>query len=118
MWAAGCRTGHRGAPELARIPADLIQQWGGGYPLAGVPETDITAGQARGTDGWASTHAVAAALDDGTALPVPDSGLLLMEGGTWASAAGGWIRVVATGRTVAVPADRITDEEVPAWMRR
>jgi hypothetical protein len=117
MWAAGCRTGHRGAPELSRIPAELTQQWGGGYPLAGVGEIDITAGQARGTGEWASTEAVAAALDDGTAVPVPGSGLL-MDGGTWAPAAAGWVRVPAIGRAAAAPADRITAGEVPAWMRR
>jgi hypothetical protein len=117
MWAAGCRTGHRGAPELARIPAQFIHQWGGGYPLAGVPETDIAARQARGTDGWASTDAMAAALDDGTGVPMPGSGLLLMDGGTWAPAAAGWVRVPAIGKAVAAPADRIAAEEIPAWMK-
>jgi hypothetical protein len=117
MWAAGCRTGHRGAPELARIPVSLTQQWGGGYPLAGVPEIDITAGQARGTDGWASADAVAAALDDGTAVPAPNSGLLMMDGSTWSPAAGGWVHVPAIARTATAPADGITVEEIPAWMK-
>jgi hypothetical protein len=116
MWAAGCRTGHRGAGELSRIPAELIQQWGGGYPLAGVPEIDIAAGQARATDGWASTDAIAAALDDATAVPVPGSGLLLMDGGTWAPAATGWVRVPAIGSGAAASADGIEDEEIPAWV--
>jgi hypothetical protein len=117
MWAAGCRTGHRGAPELARIPAEFIQRWGGGYPLAGVPEIDIAAGQARGTDGWASADAVAAALDDGAAVPIPGSGLLLMDGATWAPAAGGWVRVPAIGSATTAAADRSAGEEIPAWMK-
>jgi hypothetical protein len=117
MWAAGCRTGHRGAGELSRIPAELIQHWGGGYPLAGVSEIDITAGQARGTDGWVGTDAMAAALDNATAVPISGSGLLLMEGGTWAPAAAGWVRVPAIGRAAAAPPDEVEDEEIPAWMR-
>jgi hypothetical protein len=116
MWAAGCRTGHRGAPELAGIPAERIRQWGGGYPLAGVPEIDIAAGQARGTDGWASTDAMAGALDDGTTVSVPGSGLLLKGGATWAPAAAGWVRVPSIGRAVAAaPADMIAEEEIPRW---
>ena len=77
----------------------------------------VHAGQARGTDGWASTDAMAAALDDGTGVPMPGSGLLLMEGGTWAPAAAGWVRVPAIGKAVAAPADRIAAEEIPAWMK-
>jgi hypothetical protein len=60
---------------------------------------------------------MAAGLDDGTAVPVPGSGLLLKDGGTWAPAAAGWVRVPAIGRGMAAPADRNAGEEIPAWMR-
>ena len=97
VYAAGCRTGHRGAAGLAGIRRDLLDEWGGGYPLAGIPEVDIAAGQARGTGEWASTGAMAAALDDGDAVPVPGSDLLVKDGGTWAPAAGGWVQVPGAG---------------------
>jgi hypothetical protein len=93
VYAAGCRTGHRGAAELAGVRHDLLEEWGGGYPLAGVPELDVAAGQAYGTDGWAGHEEMALALDDGDAVPVPGSELVLKDGRRWAAAAGGWVEV-------------------------
>jgi hypothetical protein len=73
MYAAGCRTGHRGAVELAGLDPGLLREWGGAYPLAGVPAVDIAAGTARFTDGWASGEAMAAVLDSGAGSPVVGS---------------------------------------------
>jgi hypothetical protein len=115
MYAAGCRTGHRGAAELAGIRRDLLGEWEGGYPLAGIPEIDIAAGQARGTDGWASTEAMAAALDEGDAVPAPRSDLLLKDGRTWAPAAGGWVQVPGLGLTPARLSDEIAGEDAGPW---
>jgi hypothetical protein len=105
-YAAGCRTGHRGADELAGIRRDLLQEWGGAYPLAGVPDLDVTAGQAYGADGWASHEEMALALDDGDAIPVPASELMLKDGGRWAATAGGWVQVPALAVTPGEPAGR------------
>jgi hypothetical protein len=106
VYAAGCRTGHRGAAELAGMDRALLQEWGGGYPLAGVPELDVSAGQAYGTDGWASHEEMALALDEGNAVPVPGSELVLKDGRSWAAAAGGWVQVPGLGAASAGPPSR------------
>jgi hypothetical protein len=98
MYAAGCRTGHRGAEQLARIDAAVLREWGGAYPLAGVAEIDIVAGQMRGGNGWASVAEVAAALDSGHAVPVPGAGAWVRwDGAVWEAAAGGWVQVPGLG---------------------
>ena len=51
MYAAGCRTGHRGASTLAADDPGLAEEWARAYPLAGTPGIDITAGRARLTGG-------------------------------------------------------------------
>jgi hypothetical protein len=98
MYAAGCRTGHRGAPELARINKAMLQEWGGAYPLAGTPDIDIVAGHARGSSGWASPADVAGALDAGDAILVPgENGWVHWDGANWQAAAGGWVEVPGSG---------------------
>jgi hypothetical protein len=97
VYAAGCRTGHRGAPGLAGIGREVLDAWGGAYPLAGVPEIDITAGQARGTSDWMAGDEIALALDLGDAEPVPGSELFRHAGAYWAAAAGGWVQVPGLG---------------------
>jgi hypothetical protein len=97
VYAAGCRTGHRSAPGLARIQREVLDEWGGAYPLAGVPEADIAAGQARGTSDWAAGDAIALALYLGEAEPVLGSELVKHAGAYWAAAARGWVQVPGLG---------------------
>jgi hypothetical protein len=115
MYAAGCRTGHRGAAELAGISLALRDRWGGAWPLAGIPAIDIAAGPARNDgDGWAGGQAIAAALDAGDAMTLPGNpGVVTWEGACWAAASSGWVQV---------PGDLKPDvcevhhEEVLPWM--
>ena len=102
-------------PSLTGIHRDLLDEWGGGYPLAGIPEIDIAAGQARDTEGWASTEAMAAALDDGDAVPVPGSDLLVKDGGAWAPAAGGWVQVPGLGLASAGLPDESARKDAWPW---
>ena len=97
VYAAGCRTGHRGAPGLARMHGEVLDERGGAYALAGIPEVDIMAGQARGTGDWAAGDEIAVALDLGDAEPVPGSELVRRAGAYWAAAAGGWVQVPGLG---------------------
>lgn len=93
MYAAGCRTGHRGATVRAATDLALKRQWAQANPLARIPGIDITAGHARNTGGWASTAAMAQALDAGEAVPVPGlPGYVCHEGTWWAAAANGWVQ--------------------------
>jgi hypothetical protein len=114
VYAAGCRTGHRGAPGLAGIQRGLLDAWGGAYPLAGVPEIDIAAGQARGTSDWMAGDAIALALDLGDAEPVPGTDLVKHAGACWAAAAGGWVQVPGLG---IAPGSGRAREEAGRWMR-
>ena len=93
VYAAGCRTGHRGAPGPVRADRYLLGEWGGAYPLAGVPEIDIAAGHARGTSDWTDGETIAVALDLGDAEPIPGGELVRYAGAYWAAAAGGWVHV-------------------------
>jgi hypothetical protein len=113
VYAAGCRTGHRGAPALAAIGREVLDEWGGAYPLAGIPEIDITAGQARGTSDWATGDEIAVALDLGDAEPVPESELVKHAGAYWAAAAGGWVQVPGLG----APGSGRSREEGRSWTR-
>lgn len=118
MYAAGCRTGHRGAAALAGIDADVLAEWDGGYPLAGVPEIDVLAGRARGGDGWASAGDVAAALDDGHAVPVPGVAACVHWGGAiWEAASGGWVQVPGFGSGGGVAGKPGVDEDGGPWSR-
>jgi hypothetical protein len=93
LYAAGCRTGHRGAPRLAAPDARLREQWANAYPLAGIPGIDIAAGRARRVGELASTAAIAGALDDGKAA-LPDlTDYVAFAGAWWAPAACGWVQV-------------------------
>jgi hypothetical protein len=117
MYAAGCRTGHRGAAELASISRELRDQWGGAWPLAGIPAIDITAGQARRDgDGWASGQEVAAALDAGDAITPPGNpGVVTWDGACWAAASSGWVQEPGDPGPDAV---EVHHEEARPWMTR
>jgi hypothetical protein len=118
IYAAGCRTGHRGAGELAGLDPDVLREWGGAYPLAGVPAASIAAGAARGTDAWASQDEIADALDDGNAVPVPGSELVLRDGETWAPTAGGWVQVPDFPRSPGKQEPPASEgEDHPPWTR-
>jgi len=114
VYAAGCRTGHRGPPGLVRIRREVMDEWGGAYPLAGVPEIDIAAGQARGTSDWTDGETIAVALDLGDAEPVPGGELVRYGGAYWAAAAGGWVQVPGLG--TALDGGRAHEEAAP-WTR-
>jgi hypothetical protein len=117
MYAAGCRTGHRGAAGLASIDPAMLAEWGGAYPLAGTPPIDIAAGQARGTTGWASPADVAAALDAGEAIPVPGASTRVhWDGAIWQAAAGGWVQVPGPGLPDRSPGG-VPDGDGSPWTR-
>jgi hypothetical protein len=96
QYALGCRTGHRAAVRLAVEDPALLQEWAAAYPLAGVPGIDLAAGAGAPTP----TAAVAAALDNGSAVPVPGIRDTLFCEGRWlAPSASGWIEVPAPEKT-------------------
>lgn len=96
MYAAGCRTGHRGAPLLAAGEPELLEDWATAYPLAGVPGIDVAAGRARIAGECLDAAVIAAALDSGDARPVPGLRDYVGYAGTWwVPAASGWIQVPA-----------------------
>jgi hypothetical protein len=93
MYAAGCRTGHRGAPCLAATDPDLRRQWAESSPLAGVPAADRLAGHARRVgDGWVPAVAIAQAIDAGFAEPLRGlaADYVACDGELWTPAANGW----------------------------
>ena len=94
QYALGCRTGHRGPARLAAEDPVLLREWAAAYPLAGIPGIDLAAGAARRAGALITADAVAAALDDGTAIPVPGIRDTLFREGRWlAPAASGWTEV-------------------------
>jgi hypothetical protein len=98
MYAAGCRTGHRGASTLVADNPDLAEEWAHADPLAGTPGIDITAGQARLAGECLTTAAVAAALDSGEASAVPLlRDYLFYAGAWWVPASSGWVKVPRPG---------------------
>jgi hypothetical protein len=113
VYAAGCRTGHRGAPGVAGTQRGMPGELGGAGPLAGVPDIDITAGQARGTSERAADEEIALALDLGEAEPVPGGELVKWAGDYWAATAGGWVQVPGLG----ISPDRLTREGAGPWTR-
>ncbi len=121
VYAAGCRTGHRGAPAPAGTGAKAFGEPGGAGPLAGVPRIDIVAGQARGTSDWAAGEEIAIALDLGEAWQVPGSELVRRAGTCWAAAAGGWARVPEWARAPGASAGPGTgpheDRQAGPWTR-
>ena len=98
MYAAGCRTGHRGAPRLTASDARLREQWANAYSLAGVPGIDIAAGRARRAGELAPTAAIAEALDDGHAALPGLTDYVACDGAWWAPTASGWVQVPDPGR--------------------
>jgi hypothetical protein len=98
MYAAGCRTGHRGATNLAASDPALRRQWADACPLEGISGIDLAAGRSRQTGGWASAETMAQALDVGEAAPAPGAGECVCWDGTWwAPAVSGWIQVPGPG---------------------
>lgn len=94
VYAAGCRTGHRSAAVLTASDPGLRKRWADAYPLAAVPGIDIASGRARRAGGWASTAAIAEALDNGGAASMPGMTDYVLHAGTWwAPAASGWVQV-------------------------
>jgi hypothetical protein len=100
-YAAGCRTGHRAKPAPAAADRDLQKQWSAASPTAGIPRTEITAGQQarqRG-DTWLTHPQMAVSLDTGYARPfapgIPD--VLFLDGTWWVPAAAGWLQVADPG---------------------
>jgi hypothetical protein len=94
VYAAGCRTGHRGAPHLAAADAALREHWAHAYSLAGVPGVDIAAGHAKRTGALVSTAAIAQALDNGDAMQLPGlNDFVIYAGACWAPGGSGWVRV-------------------------
>jgi hypothetical protein len=112
VYAAGCRTGHRGPADTS---PELLREWGGTYPLAGVPQLDVVAGQARGTGDWASGEAVALWLDSGEAIAVPGSETVTWDGASWAPASGGWVRVPDFGRSPDRSSGTSGSSEARSW---
>lgn len=95
QYALGCRTGHRASVRLAVEDPVLLQEWAAAYPLAGVPGIDLAAGVGARTP----AAAVAAALDNGSAVPVPGIRDTLFCEGRWlAPSASGWTEVPAPER--------------------
>ena len=100
IYAAGCRTGHRGARSTAADDARLQQRWAAASPLAGISATCLNAGQQQNRPGhWLSQAAMAEALDNGSAQPLstalPDH--ICWAGTWWRPGAGGWTRVTEAG---------------------
>jgi hypothetical protein len=99
FYAAGCRTGHRGARQLAAQDARVQQRWAAASPLTGVPAVYLSAGQQNKDAGhWLSPAAMAEALDNGSAralsTALPDH--IRCAGTWWRPAVGGWSRVTDT----------------------
>jgi hypothetical protein len=117
MYALGCRTGHRGTIRLAAEDPALLQDWAAAYPLAGVPGIDLAAGTVRRAGILTATPAVAAALDNGTAVAVPGIRDTLFCEGRWlAPAASGWAEIPPPERVLPAPADAPSSSfaQVPA----
>jgi len=100
IYAAGCRTGHRGARGTAADDARLQQRWAAASPLTGIPATCLNAGQQQNRPGrWLSQAAMAEALDNGSAQPLstalPDH--ICWAGTWWRPGGGGWTRVTEAG---------------------
>jgi len=109
MYAAGCRTGHRGASTLVEGNPELAEEWARADPLAGTPGIDIAAGQARLAGECLTTAAVAAALDSGEASAVPLlRDYVFYAGAWWVPASAGWVKV---------PRPRGADESFPPGPR-
>lgn len=100
-YAAGCRTGHRGARTTAAEDATLQQRWAAADPLAGIPAGFAAATQRNGPGHWLSQAAMAEALDNGSAQPLsaalPDH--ICWGGQWWRPDDGGWARVTEAGLT-------------------
>jgi hypothetical protein len=99
MYAAGCRTGHRGASTLAADDPELAEEWAHADPLAGTPGIDIAAGRARLAGECLTTATVAAALDSGDASAAPLlRDYVFYAGAWWVPASSGWVKVPRPGR--------------------
>jgi hypothetical protein len=100
MYAAGCRTGHRGAATLAAETPELAEEWASADPLARTPEIDIAAGRARLAGECLTTATVAAALDSKAASDVPFlRDYIFYAGAWWVPASSGWVQVPGLARS-------------------
>jgi len=98
MYAAGCRTGHRGVATLVADDPELAEEWARAYPLAGTPGIDIAAGRARLVGESLTTATVAAALNSGDASAVPLlRDYVFYAGVWWVPASSGWVKVPRPG---------------------
>ena len=101
VYAAGCRTGHRGARTSAADDARLQQRWATASPLAGIPGLYLDAARQDRPGHWLSQAAMAEALDNGSAQPLsaslPDH--IYCAGTWWRPGPGGWARVTEAGLT-------------------
>jgi hypothetical protein len=98
MYAAGCRTGHKGASTVVEGNPELAEEWAHADPLAGTPGIDIAAGQARLAGECLTTEAVATALDSGEASAVPLlRDYVFYAGAWWVPASAGWVKVPRPG---------------------
>jgi hypothetical protein len=98
MYAAGCRTGHRGAATLVADDPELAEEWAHADPLAGTPAIDVAAGRARLARESLTTATVAAALDSGNASIVPVlRDYVFYAGAWWVPASSDWVEVPRPG---------------------
>jgi hypothetical protein len=102
FYAAGCRTGHRGATSLAAEDAPLQQRWAAASPVTGIPAAALGADLEKQQPGrWLSPIAMAEALDAGRAKPLstalPD--YIWCADAWWRASADGWARITDTGLT-------------------
>jgi hypothetical protein len=101
-YAAGCRAGHRGATRPVAADAGLLESWAAASPDAGVPEADLGAAAARAAGGWVPAEDMAAAIDAGEAVAMPDPhDYVAYRGGWWRPASGGWVQDLARIRVPA-----------------
>jgi hypothetical protein len=101
-YAAGCRAGHRRATRPVAADGGLLESWAAASPDAGVPEADLGAAAARAAGGWVPAEDMAAAIDAGEAVAMPDPhDYVAYRGGWWRPASGGWFQDLARTRVPA-----------------
>ncbi len=95
FYAAGCRTGHRGASRLVADDHHLQQRWATASPLTGIPVARLASPHDGQPGHWMTAAAMAEALDTGAAQPLstafPDH--LRFAGTWWRPRADGWVPI-------------------------
>jgi hypothetical protein len=101
FYAAGCRTGHRGAQNAAAGDTALQERWAVADPLTGIPPALLRRhqGQAVGTENLLTETAMRHALTAGDATPLSEavSDIARYGGSWWVSTEHGWVRVTDPG---------------------